>query len=58
MGDPSNLVLGWRTSMMIMVCLPIVIASLLLFLKNVEQEPSRYLASIKDHYTDPFFSLF
>ncbi len=44
MGDTSNLVFGWRTTMMLMVCLPIVIASVLLVLKKYETIPSRYLA--------------
>jgi len=44
MGDPSNLIFSWRTTMMLMVCVPILISVVLLLLKTEERVPSRYLA--------------
>ena len=45
MGDTANLVMNWRSVMMGMVCIPIIICALVLFLKTVEKPASRYLAA-------------
>jgi len=44
MGEETNLVLGWRTVMMGMACLPILICAVLLFFKKIEIPACRYLA--------------
>lgn len=44
MGDTSNLIMSWRSVMMVMVCLPIVISAALLFFKRFEVRASRVLA--------------
>lgn len=46
MGDYSNLSLTWRSVMMAMVCLPILISALLLIFKKVEQTPSKLLGTV------------
>ena len=46
MGDTSNLVMSWRTVMMVMVCLPIVISAILLLFKRYEPSASRFLATL------------
>lgn len=45
MGDTSNLVVAWRSVMMAMVCLPILICVALLCLKKVERQASFALAA-------------
>ena len=45
MGDTSNLVVAWRSVMMAMVCLPIIICIALLCLKKVERKASFALAA-------------
>jgi AraC-like DNA-binding protein len=45
MGDTSNLVLSWRSVMMAMVCLPIVISVCLLCFKQRELKASKFLAA-------------
>lgn len=44
MGDTSNLGLGWRTVMMGMACLPIIICAAFLLRRRVEKSASNYLA--------------
>ncbi len=45
MGDTSNLVLNWRSVMMAMVCLPIVICAVILWFRKTEDVAARYLAA-------------
>jgi AraC-like DNA-binding protein len=46
MGDTSNLVLSWRTVMMAMVCLPILICVVILCTKKIEKKASVALACL------------
>ncbi len=46
MGDTSNLILSWRTVMMAMVCLPIIICFVILCRKKVEKKSSYALAAL------------
>ncbi len=45
MNDPAPLVLGWRTVMMGMVCLPIVISAFILWFRQKERPAARFLAA-------------
>jgi|GEM_PF-6958327 len=44
MGDVSNLVMSWRSVMMAMVCLPILICAFILLFRKTESAASKYLA--------------
>jgi len=44
MGDISNLEMSWRSVMMAMVCLPVVICAIILLFRKTESAASRYLA--------------
>lgn len=46
MGDLSNLGLSWRTVMMAMICMPILVSALILLRKKVETAASRTLAAV------------
>lgn len=45
MGDIANLTLGWRTVMMGMICLPILICAIILGFRQIEKSASRFLAA-------------
>ncbi len=44
MGDTGNLILSWRSMTMLMACLPVIICSVLLLAKQVEESAARILA--------------
>jgi AraC-like DNA-binding protein len=46
MGDVSQIAISWRSVMMAMVCLPILLCAMLLLLKKVEKTPSRFLSAL------------
>jgi AraC-like DNA-binding protein len=46
MGDVSNLALNWRSVMMMIVCLPIIVCIVILLLKPLERRASQLLAAL------------
>ena len=45
MGDPSNLVMGWRSVMMGMICLPVLICALIFLTRKTEVRASLFLSA-------------
>ena len=44
MGDASNIDIGWRSAAMLAVCMPLLMAALLLLTRRVEQQANFWLA--------------
>jgi len=44
MGDPSNIDIGWRSALMLAVCMPLLMAALLLLTRKIERRANFWLA--------------
>lgn len=44
MGDPSNIDIGWRSALMLAVCMPLLMAALLLLTRQIERRANFWLA--------------
>ena len=44
MGDPANIDIGWRSALMLAVCMPLLMAALLLLTRKIERRANFWLA--------------